>query len=98
MRHRWKQTEMVLQQEVSLNIYSEDPDKGENKFGEDLESSGVVVDLYLIARAVKTPGYDAYHYETMPGYDLDISGLTAGNDGENQTRSEERRVGKECAA
>ncbi len=69
----------------SLNIYSEDPDKGENKFGEDLESSGVVVDLYLIARAVKTPGYDAYHYETMPGYDLDISGLTAGNDGENQT-------------
>ena len=59
----------------SLTIYPEDPDKEEaDRFGEDLAEAGVVVDLYQIARAVKTSGNDTYHYELMPGYDLKIPG------------------------
>ena len=65
----------------SLTVYPEDPHKGEtDSFGEDLDSAGVVVDLYQIARAVKTPGYDTYHYELISGYDLDIPGNTDGEE------------------
>jgi len=69
----------------SLTVYPEDPDKEEaDRFGEDLAGAGVVVDLYRIARAVKTPGYDTYHYELMPGYDLDIPGADGNQAGSNQ--------------
>lgn len=63
----------------SLTVYSEDPNKEETGgFGEDLAGAGVVVDLYQIARAVKTPGYDTYHYELLPEYDLEIPGTVEG--------------------
>lgn len=68
----------------SLTVYSQDPNKGEEDgFGEDLESAGVVVDLYQIARAVKTQGYDTYHYELLDGFDLVIPG----NDGQEESGS-----------
>ena len=62
----------------SLTVYPEDPHKGEaDSFGEDLAGAGVVVDLYRVARAVKTPGYDTYHYELSSVYSsLDIPGYT----------------------
>ncbi len=48
----------------SLTVYAEDPHKeGADSFGEDLAGADVVVDLYQVARAVKTSGYDTYHYE-----------------------------------
>lgn len=53
----------------SLTINPEDPNKkDEDKFGEDLRSSGVVVDVYRVAAAVKTPGYDSYTYELNEAY------------------------------
>ncbi len=67
----------------SLTVYPEDPNKEEaDRFGEDLAQAGVVVDLYQIARAVKTPGYDTYHFELMPGYDLEIPGGPGGEEDE----------------
>ena len=75
----------------SLTIHPEDPSKDEaDSFGEDLTSADVVVDLYQIARAVKTPGYDTYHYETLPGYDLDIPGnAEVGNEDDLKKMAEE---------
>ena len=59
----------------SLIVHPEDPHKEEaDSFGEDLAKAGVVVDLYQVARAVKTPGYDTYHYELTDGYDLNLPG------------------------
>ncbi len=53
----------------SLIVYPEDPHKeGADSFGEDLADAGVVVDFYQVARAVKTSGYDTYHYELAQGY------------------------------
>lgn len=69
----------------SLTVYPEDPHKGdEDSFGEDLAGAGVVVDLYQVARAVKTPGYDTYYYELMPEYDMDLPGSTMGSDEADQ--------------
>lgn len=53
----------------SLIVYPEDPHKeGADSFGEDLAGADVVVDLYQVARAVKTSGYDTYHYELTGEY------------------------------
>ena len=53
----------------SLTVYPEDPHKeGADSFGEDLAGADVVVDLYQVARAVKTSGYDTYHYELTGEY------------------------------
>lgn len=70
----------------SLRVYPEDPNKEEaDRFGEDLAGAGVAVDLYQIARAVKTPGYDTYHYELLPGYNLELPASGEGPDhGERQ--------------
>lgn len=52
----------------SLKVFPEDPNKQEaDKFGEDLESAKVVVDIYQIAKAVKTP-YDTYAYDLTNSY------------------------------
>lgn len=53
----------------SLTVYPEDPHKeGADSFGEDLAGADVVVDLYQVARAVKTSGHDTYHYELTGEY------------------------------
>lgn len=53
----------------SLTVYPEDPHKeGADSFGEDLAGADVVVDLYQVARAVKTSGQDNYHYELLGEY------------------------------
>ena len=53
----------------SLTVYPEDPHKeGADSFGEDLAGADVVVDLYQVARAVKTSGQDTYHYELTGEY------------------------------
>lgn len=53
----------------SLTVYPEDPHKeGADSFGEDLAGADVVVDLYQVARAVKTSGQDTYHYELLGEY------------------------------
>lgn len=53
----------------SLIVYPEDPHKeGADSFGEDLAGADVVVDLYQVARAVKTSGQDTYHYELTGEY------------------------------
>nr|WP_304577980.1 DUF5979 domain-containing protein [uncultured Acetatifactor sp.] len=53
----------------SLTVYPEDPHKeGADSFGEDLVGADVVVDLYQVARAVKTSGQDTYHYELTGEY------------------------------
>ncbi len=53
----------------SLTIYPEDPHKeGADSFGEDFAGADVVVDLYQVARAVKTSGQDTYHYELTGEY------------------------------
>ena len=57
----------------SLTVHPEDPDKEDaDRFGEDLASADVVIDLYQIAKAVKVRGQDTYQYKLVPGYDLDI--------------------------
>nr|WP_300768329.1 DUF5979 domain-containing protein [uncultured Acetatifactor sp.] len=53
----------------SLIVYPEDPHKeGADSFGEDFAGADVVVDLYQVARAVKTSGQDTYHYELTGEY------------------------------
>ena len=53
----------------SLTVYPEDPHKeGADSFGEDFAGADVVVDLYQVARAVKTSGQDTYHYELTGEY------------------------------
>ena len=53
----------------SLTVYPEDPHKeGADSFREDLAGADVVVDLYQVARAVKTSGQDTYHYELTGEY------------------------------
>ena len=53
----------------SLTVYPEDPHKeGADSFREDLAGADVVVDLYQVARAVKTSGHDTYHYELTGEY------------------------------
>lgn len=53
----------------SLTVYPEDSHKeGADSFGEDLAGADVVVDLYQVARAVKTSGHDTYHYELTGEY------------------------------
>lgn len=59
--------------DCSLTFYPEDPNKEEaDQFGEDLEEARVVMDVYQVARAVKTQGYDTYHYEVKAGYPLTV--------------------------
>ncbi len=86
----------------SLTVYPEDPNKEEaDRFGEDLAEAGIVVDLYRIARAVKTPGYDSYHFELMPGYDLEISGAVGGDgtaDGSGQPAGNWEELAQQAAA
>ena len=81
----------------SLTVYPEDPNKGEtDSFGADLADADVAVDVYRIARAVKTPGYDGYHYELAPGYDLDIPGNGEGGEGQQAVNWEQ--LAQEAAA
>ncbi len=51
----------------SLTVYPEDPQRVDS-FGEDLADADVVVDLYQVARAVKTSGYDTYDYQLNGAY------------------------------
>lgn len=70
----------------SLIVHPEDPNKKEeDKFGEDLASANVVVDLYQIAKAVKTPGYDTYQFQAVDGY----TGLNLPNSGQDDNKPEE---------
>lgn len=62
-------TSVDVEKACSLKIFSEDPEKPEeDKYGEDLASAKVVVDLYYIADAIKTPGYDTYAYQLADPY------------------------------
>lgn len=57
----------------SLTVYPEDLNKAEeDSFGEDLINADVVVDLYQVARAVRTSGKDSYTFEVQPGYGFEI--------------------------
>ena len=74
--------------DCSLTVNPEDPAKtDEEKFGEDLKSSGVVVDVYKVADAVKIAGYDSYTYEFTGAY----KGISfTGNPMEAEAREWER--------
>ena len=62
-------TSVDIERACSLKIFSEDPEKPEeDKYGEDLASAEVVVDLYYIADTIKTPGYDTYVYQLADQY------------------------------
>ena len=82
----------LTREDCSLTINPEDPNKkDEDKFGEDLRSSGVVVDVYRVAEAVKTPGYDSYTYELNEAYkDLPLT--------ENPTTADEWQKLAQAAA
>ncbi len=80
----------------SLIVYPEDPHKGESEgFGEDLAAADVVVDLYQVARAVKTPGYDSYSLEPMPGYDMNFPDSSQSGD---QAAGNWERLAQQAAA
>ena len=62
-------TSVDIEMACQLKIFSEDPEKPEeDKYGEDLASAEVVVDLYYIADTIKTPGYDTYVYQLADQY------------------------------
>ncbi|NBK91626.1 hypothetical protein D5278_06460 [bacterium 1XD21-13] len=64
----------VTRTDCSMTIYPEDPKKDEAlRFGDDLNKANILVDVYKVASAVKTPGYDAYSYKFENVY----SGLEA---------------------
>lgn len=54
-------------EDCSLTIYPENPLK-EEKFGDELKEAKVMVDVYYVAEAVPTPGYDTYSYAFTDGY------------------------------
>lgn len=83
-----------------LTVYPEDPHKGEaDSFGEDLAGAGVVVDLYQVARAMKTPGYDTYHYELSSVYSsLDIPGYTGEEGQPGQQSVDWKALAQQAAA
>ena len=60
-----------LTRECSLTVFPENPKT--SAFGEDLEKAKVAVDVYQVAEAEKTPGYDVYSYKLLDDYkDLSI--------------------------
>lgn len=64
-------------QDCSLTVYPEDPRKPEaDRYAADMENAGLEVSLYRVAKAIKTPGYDTYHYEFLDPY----KALSAGKD------------------
>ena len=64
-------------QDCSLTVYPEDPRKPEaDKYAADMENAELRVSLYQVASAVKTPGYDTYHYELLEPY----QSLSVGSD------------------
>ena len=69
----------------SLQVFPENPDKPEeDKFGEDLASADVVIDLYYIADAIKAPGYDTYAFQTVGRYQsLELSDTPSAEDWEH---------------
>lgn len=85
-----------LTKKCSMTIFPEDPQKkDEVKFGEDLLNANILVDVYKVASAVKTPGYDSYTYKFEGPY----SGLEESflKKLENQQNTPPKKEGEESA-
>lgn len=75
-----------------LTVNLEDPGKND-KFGEDLQSAGVVVDVYRVASAVKAEGFDSYTYQFETAFaGLSLSEGAAASDWEALAQQAIRRV------
>lgn len=61
--------ENIKTKSCSLTVHPAGGNDASEKFKQDVESAGVVVDIYKVADIVKTPGYDSYSYELLTGYE-----------------------------
>lgn len=88
--------------DCTLTVHPEDPLKAEeSRFGEDLMSADVTVDVYRIADAVKVPGYDSYKYQFTGAYkDLTLEMWTPSPDDPEQeepTASSWKKLAQDAA-
>ncbi len=80
-------------EDCSLTVYPEDPRKPEaDRYAADMEKAGLVVSLYRVAEAIKTPGYDTYHYEFLEPYQTLSAGKDITTEGWKELAEEAARI------
>lgn len=59
----------IDKEDCSLTVHPAGGNAASEEFTEDLKGAKVVVDIYKVANAKETPGYDSYSYELLTGYE-----------------------------